>query len=87
MHHQAFLSIFHGNIGFISTKFIVSMVYLGSWALVAPITTTRFLLDCQPLLLKAISARNSNIFPIQAHLKSTCKLPPMDVVICVPPFV
>jgi hypothetical protein len=65
----------------------LSMAYLGSWALVAPIITTRFLLDSHPLLLKVIGARISNIFPIQAHLKSTCKLLPLDVVIYVPPFV
>lgn len=43
MHCQTFLPISCGGINLISIKFILPMAYLMSWALVAPIITTKFL--------------------------------------------
>jgi hypothetical protein len=80
------LSPFLARVGFISLELITPMAYLGSWALVAPITNARVFLDLHPFLLEVIDAIHSNIFPFLTHLKSTQKLFPLHVVACVPPF-
>jgi hypothetical protein len=69
--------IFSGGVGLIFLEVIILATYLKSWALVAPIIASRFLLDSQPLLLKAIGASNSRPFPFQTHLRSMWKLLPL----------
>jgi hypothetical protein len=54
VHQQASLLISHGGVGLISTKVIMLVAYLGSWALVAPIIATKFFLNYRLFLLEMI---------------------------------
>jgi hypothetical protein len=51
--------ISNGGIGLISMKVITPVAYLGSWALIAFIIASRFLLDFHPFFLEAIGVSNS----------------------------
>ncbi len=70
------LLISNGGVWLISLEVIALTTYLGNWALKAPVTTSRFLLDFHPLLLKTIGASNLRPLPFQVHLKSTQELLP-----------
>jgi hypothetical protein len=50
--------IFSGGVRLISSKVIALVAYLGSWALIAPVITSRFLLDFRPFLLEVIGVSN-----------------------------
>ncbi len=67
---QMAFPIFNGGIRLMSSKFIALVTYLGSWALVAFVITSRFLLHSRPFLLEGIGANNLRPFLFQTHLKS-----------------
>lgn len=56
--HQVVLPISNGGIGLISSKVIIPTTYMGSWALIAPIVTSKFLLDFRLFLLKVKGVSN-----------------------------
>jgi len=77
---------FSGGIGLISLENIASTTYLGSWALVTHVITSKFLLDSCIFLLETIGANNSGPLPFQAHLKLMRKFFPLGSTTCVPLF-
>ncbi len=58
-------------------KNIASIVYVGNWALVAPIIVFRFLLNLRPFLLEAIGVTGLSLLPFQVHLMLFQKLIPL----------
>lgn len=83
---QILLPISSHRIGFISTKTIALIMYLGGWVLVVLIIISRFLLDSRPFLLVAIGASSLNSLPFQAHLKLSKELLPSVVAACLHSF-
>ncbi len=71
---QTFLPITLGGIGFIPTSTIIPITYLGSWAFVASIIVTMFMVDQRPFFFEILAQINNNIFPFQQHLKATYDL-------------
>jgi hypothetical protein len=51
---QAFLPITLGGIMLISTSTIAPTTYLGSWALIASIIVTKFMVDQCPFIFEAL---------------------------------
>jgi hypothetical protein len=66
VYHQIFLPIFSKRVGFISSKVIVLVAYLGSWAFGALITVSKFLVNFHLFLLVAIDANNLGSLSFQA---------------------
>ncbi len=64
------LPISNGGVVLISLKVIAPITYLRSWALVAPIICSKFLLDFCLFLLKVIGVSNLGPFSFQVHLRS-----------------
>ncbi len=58
VHHQVVLPISDGGVGLISSKVIIPTTYIENWALVAPIITSKFLLDFCSFLLKVKGVSN-----------------------------
>lgn len=56
--HHVVLPISNGGVGLISSKVITPTTYMGSWALIAPIITSKFLLDFCSFLLKMKGVSN-----------------------------
>jgi hypothetical protein len=52
---QASLPITFGGVGLISTSTITITTYLGSWALVASVIFSKFMVDQCPFLLEALT--------------------------------
>jgi len=50
--------IFSGGVGLISSEVIALAAYLGSWALIAPVIASRFLLDSHTFFLEVIGVSN-----------------------------
>jgi hypothetical protein len=79
---------FNGGIRLISLEVIAPATYLRSWALVALVITSRFLLNFHPFLLEVIGVSNSRPLPFPTHLKLTQKLLPLGSLggcsMCVP---
>ncbi len=65
---------------------IALVTYLRSWALVASIITTRFMIDQCPFLLEALALVDNNTFFFQQHFKATCDLLPPPIRACFPSF-
>jgi hypothetical protein len=61
-HKQVSISITFCDIELIPTATIAPTAYLRSWALVASIITTRFMVDQCPFLLEALTRVNNNTF-------------------------
>jgi hypothetical protein len=63
VHQYVVLPISNEGIRLISFEFIVLTIDLRSWALIALVIASRFLLDSHPFLLEAIGVKNSKPFP------------------------
>ncbi len=59
-----------GGVRLISSKVIVLVTYLESWALVALVITSKFLLDFCLFLLEAIGVNSLGPLLFQVHLRS-----------------
>jgi hypothetical protein len=70
----------------ISSEVITLTTYLGNWALIAHVITSKFLLDSYMFLLKAMGASSLEPLPFQAHLRLARKLLTLGATTCVPPF-
>jgi len=79
---QVFFLIIFGGIKLISTTTITPTPYFGSWALMALIIGSKFMVDQCPFLLKAITWVNYNTFPFWQHFKVTCDLLPTLACAC-----
>jgi len=58
IYQQVAFPISSGVAGFISLKVIAPTTYVGRWALIVFIITSKFLLDSHSFLLEAIGANN-----------------------------
>jgi hypothetical protein len=76
---QVFFPINFGGFGFISTTTIALVAYLGSWAFVASIIVSRFMVDQRPFLFEALTQVNNNNFLFQQHFKVACDLLPPPI--------
>jgi hypothetical protein len=86
VHWKVALPIFSGGIWPISLKLITQIAYMWSWALVAHVITSRFLLDFCPFLLKMIVVNNIRLLISLIHVRLVQKQFPLKVATCVPPF-
>ncbi len=85
-HKQTSLLIILSGVEFILTSTIAPTTYLGSWALIVPVITTRFMVDQCPFLLEISTRVNNNTFPFQQHFKATCDLLLPPACACLLPF-
>lgn len=86
MHQHVSLLISNGGIGLIYIETIVSVTYLGNWALVEHVIVFRLLLNSHPFLLEAIGASNSGSFPFHVYLRSFHEFFPLVASTYLPPF-
>jgi hypothetical protein len=86
VHQQVAFPISSGGIGLISLEVIAQTAYLKSWALVALVTISRFLLNSHMFLLEVKGVNNSSPLPFYTHLKLTHGLLPLRASTCVPPL-
>ncbi len=70
VHQQVVLPISSGGVWSISLEVITLIAYLGNWAIIALVITSKFLLDFHQFLLEAIGVSNSRPLLLQTHLKS-----------------
>jgi len=82
VHWEVMFPISRGSIGFILAKTIELMIFLGSWALVTLVITSRFLLDLHPFLLEAIGVSSSSSLPFQMHMRLSWKYFPPIAITC-----
>ncbi len=61
---------------------IAPLTYLRSWAFVASIIATRFMVDQCPFLLEALTLVDNNTFLFQQHFKAACDLLPPPICAC-----
>ncbi len=71
---QVFFLITFDGIGVIPTTTIASIAYLKSWAFIASIIATKFMVDHCPFLLKALAQADDNTLFFQQHFKVACDL-------------
>jgi hypothetical protein len=64
IHRHVVFPISSGGIGLIYLEVIALATYLGSWALITLVITSRFLLDYCSFLLEAIGVNGSRPFPL-----------------------
>jgi len=60
--------------------------YLGSWAFIASIIATRFMVDQCPFLFEMLAQIDNNTFPFQQHLKAASDFLSPPARTCLPPF-